>query len=189
MAQIHFSSYCYCLLLIITQCSSLVYSLCSFRTIAMPFNFQPTIFSAKMQYNRPCKYSRSCYYKVNQVTTARNPQIPVFSSNTGKYGPEKTPHLDTPHAVHGIGQYNVFVSSLHEGRYSQQKKMPMEQDTKVSILTLKFVHINCFYVLAINYLLQFRPTQGYKYFESFSQFPILQLPNGSLNNYLKFEMF
>ena len=60
MAQIYFSSHCYCLLLIITQCSSLVYSLCSFGTIAMPFNFQPTIFSAKMQYNRPCKYSRPC---------------------------------------------------------------------------------------------------------------------------------
>ena len=71
MAQIYFSSLCYCLLLIITQCSSLVFSLCSFGTIAIPFNFQPTIFSAKMQYNRPCKYSRpwllqsSAYEKKN----------------------------------------------------------------------------------------------------------------------------
>ena len=61
--KIYFSSHCYCLLLIITQFSSLVYSLCSFGTIAMPFNFQSTIFSAKMQYNRPCKYSRPCIYQ------------------------------------------------------------------------------------------------------------------------------
>ena len=27
------------------------------------------------------------------------PQISVFSPNTGKYGPEKTPHMDTFHAV------------------------------------------------------------------------------------------
>ena len=61
MSQIYFCSHCYCLLLTITQCSSLVYSLCSFGTIVMPFNFQPTIFSAKMKYNRLCKYCRSCY--------------------------------------------------------------------------------------------------------------------------------
>ena len=59
-----FFSHCYCLLLIITQCSSLVYSLCSFGTIVMPFNFQPTIFSAKMQYNRPCKYSRPWAHQI-----------------------------------------------------------------------------------------------------------------------------
>ena len=58
VAQIFFS-HCYCLLLIITQCSSLVYSLCSFGTTAMPSNFQPTTFSAKMQYNQPRKY-RPC---------------------------------------------------------------------------------------------------------------------------------
>ena len=27
------------------------------------------------------------------------PYFPVFSPNTGKYGPEKTPYLDTFHAV------------------------------------------------------------------------------------------
>ena len=31
----------------------------------MPFNFQPTIFSAKMQYNRPCKFSRPCLIYIN----------------------------------------------------------------------------------------------------------------------------
>ena len=29
--------------------------------------------------------------------------FPVFSRNTGKYGPEKTPYLDTFHAVNGTG--------------------------------------------------------------------------------------
>ena len=60
MAQIYFSSHSYCLLLIISQCSFLIYSLCSFETIAVPFNFQPTLFRAKMQYNQQCKYSRPC---------------------------------------------------------------------------------------------------------------------------------
>ena len=30
------------------------------------------------------------------------PYFPVYSPNTGKYRPEKTPHLDTFHAVHVI---------------------------------------------------------------------------------------
>ena len=30
------------------------------------------------------------------------PYFPVFSSNTGKYGPEKSPYLHTFHAVHII---------------------------------------------------------------------------------------
>ena len=58
MAQIYFSSHSYCLLPIVTQCSFLIYSRCSSEATGMPFNFQPTIFSAKIQYKRPCKYSR-----------------------------------------------------------------------------------------------------------------------------------
>ena len=30
------------------------------------------------------------------------PYFPLFSPNTGKYGPEKTPYLDTFHAKEGI---------------------------------------------------------------------------------------
>ena len=37
-------------------------SLYRIETLAMPFNFQPTIFSIKMQYSRPCKYSRPWFY-------------------------------------------------------------------------------------------------------------------------------
>ena len=71
MAQIYFSSHCHCLLHIITQCSFVVYSLCSFETIAMPFNFQPTIFSTEMQYNRPCKYSRPWPYFIKFSTSIK----------------------------------------------------------------------------------------------------------------------
>ena len=35
--------------------------------------------------------------------------IPVFSPNTGKYGPEITPYLDTFHAVNGKG---LLVSAV-----------------------------------------------------------------------------
>ena len=31
------------------------------------------------------------------------PYFPVFSPNTGKYGPEKTPYLDTFNAVKNLG--------------------------------------------------------------------------------------
>ena len=54
MVQIYFYNHSYYLLLIITQCSFVIYSFCRFETLAMPFNFQATIFSAKMQYSRPC---------------------------------------------------------------------------------------------------------------------------------------
>ena len=37
------------------------------------------------------------------------PYFPVFSSNTGKYGPEITAYLDTFHAVQDI-QILVFLS-------------------------------------------------------------------------------
>ena len=41
----YFTDQSYCLLLIITQCGFLICSLCRIKTLAMPFNFQPTIFS------------------------------------------------------------------------------------------------------------------------------------------------
>ena len=33
------------------------------------------------------------------------PYFPIFSPNTKKYGPEKTPYLDTFHAVSIVGQF------------------------------------------------------------------------------------
>ena len=35
-----------------------------------------------------------------QIRSFSGPYFPVFSSNTGKYGPEKTLYLDTFHAVY-----------------------------------------------------------------------------------------
>ena len=34
-----------------------------------------------------------------KIRSFSGPYFPVFSLNTGKYGPEKTPYLDTFHAV------------------------------------------------------------------------------------------
>ena len=41
----------------------------------------------------------------------------VFSPNTGKYGPEKTPHLDTFHAVTNflfLSKANLLSSVIYE---------------------------------------------------------------------------
>ena len=69
MAKIYFSNHSHCLLLLITQCGFVICSLYRIETLAMPFNFQPTIFSVKMQYNRPCKYSRPW---LNRLTKNKN---------------------------------------------------------------------------------------------------------------------
>ena len=37
------------------------------------------------------------------------PYFPVFGLNTGKYGPEKTPYLDTFHAVYVLGIVSKFL--------------------------------------------------------------------------------
>ena len=37
--------------------------------------------------------------KIVQIQSFSNPYFLVFGLNTGKYGPEKTPHLDTFQAV------------------------------------------------------------------------------------------
>ena len=39
------------------------------------------------------------------------PYFPAFSPNTGKYGPEITPYLDTFHAV-----YVLFFDYMHKNR-------------------------------------------------------------------------
>ena len=40
-------------------------------------------------------------WKVSKYGDISGPYFPVFSPNTGKYGPEITPYLDTFHAVIG----------------------------------------------------------------------------------------
>ena len=60
VTKIYFSNHSYCLLLIITQCGFLICTLSRIDTLAMSFDFQPTIFNVKIQYSRSCKSSRPC---------------------------------------------------------------------------------------------------------------------------------
>ena len=39
-------------------------------------------------------------WKLSRYGVFSGPCFPVFSPNTGKFGPEKTPYLDTFHAVY-----------------------------------------------------------------------------------------
>ena len=42
-------------------------------------------------------------WKMSKYGVFSGPYFPVFSPNTGKYGPEKTLYLDTFHAANPIG--------------------------------------------------------------------------------------
>ena len=56
------------------------------------------------------------------------PYFPIFSSNTGKYGPEKIPYLDTFYVVsrqkHFVKSYNFvldcFVVASHEQKHKAE---------------------------------------------------------------------
>ena len=48
--------------------------------------------------NEICNYSHTAW-KVSKSQVISGTYFPVFSSNTGKYGPEITPYLDTFYAV------------------------------------------------------------------------------------------
>ena len=50
-----------------------------------------------------------------QIQIFSGPYFYVFGPNTGKYGPEKTPYLDTFHAASKQGNQGfVDVQPLHE---------------------------------------------------------------------------
>ena len=44
---------------------------------------------------------------MSQYGVSSGPYSPVSSPNTGKYGPEKTPYLDTFHAVIVPASFNI----------------------------------------------------------------------------------
>ena len=47
-------------------------------------------------------------WKVSNYGVISDPYFPVFSPNTGKYGPEITPYLDTFHTVsYRVNQVNI----------------------------------------------------------------------------------
>ena len=52
---------------------------------------------------------------VSKYGVFSGPYFPVFGLNTGKYGPEKTPHLGTFHAV----KVSEFVKSEQIKNYAQ----------------------------------------------------------------------
>ena len=49
-------------------------------------------------------------WKVFEYGVSSDPYFPVFSPNTGKCGPEKTPYLDTFHEV----QINIDVNKRYK---------------------------------------------------------------------------
>ena len=52
----------------------------------------------------------STEWKVFKYGVSSGPYFPVFSPNMGKYGPEKTPYLDTFHEV----QTTIDVNKRHK---------------------------------------------------------------------------
>ena len=46
-------------------------------------------------------YQSNTAWKVSKYGVVSGPYFPVFGLDTGKYGPEVTPYLDTFHAVKG----------------------------------------------------------------------------------------
>ena len=57
------------------------------------------------------KHTESLHEKCPNTEFFSGPYIPLFSPSTGKYGPEKTPCLDTFHAVIEEGLANDFDPS------------------------------------------------------------------------------
>ena len=53
-------------------------------------------------------YAKTTAWKVSKYGVISDPYFPVFSPNTGQYGPEITPYLDTFHAI----TVSTFCSSL-----------------------------------------------------------------------------
>ena len=49
-------------------------------------------------------------WKVYKYGVISGPYFHVFSPNTGKYGPEITPYLDTFHAVNFVSKYQKILS-------------------------------------------------------------------------------
>ena len=50
--------------------------------------------------------------KLSKCGVFSGPHFPVFSPNTGKYGPEITPYLDIFHAVFAVDIINKFQTFL-----------------------------------------------------------------------------
>ena len=70
------------------------------------------------------------------------PSFPVFSPNTGKYGPEKTPYLDSFHAVQTIGnsilsflqRNDINISNCRPQAYNGASAISSDRCGTVSVL-------------------------------------------------------
>ena len=99
-------------------------------------------------------------WKLSKYRVIFGPYFPVFSPNKGKYGPEKTPYLDTFHAVWDdkvlSWKINLFPCKL----LSLLKKPLISKTVKPSSIIRwcyccwKLTQINWFSIKIILYLLQ-----------------------------------
>ena len=124
MTQISFFSRCYCLLLIITQCSCLVYSLCSFETVVVSINFQPTIFSAKMKYNRSCRYRNFTEFHRNFTVISPNfhsfridSVIPWFGLSTKNWFPIFLSNTAVDVIAIALASGGLYILIMYAGNY------------------------------------------------------------------------
>ena len=89
------------------------------------------------------------------------PYFPVFCRNAGKCGPEKTPHLDTFHAVIVTGRQpaalfkkdpdtNVFLWILRKHLFNRLPSLILLVFSKMWILSYEFFQ-NIFYVKRNNH--------------------------------------
>ena len=79
-------------------------------------------------------------WKVSKYGVISGPYFPVFGLNTGKYGPEITPYLDTFHAVRQVGFHRGGVTSLInyflKTYLELSQKSKMTHFAKIALLTM-----------------------------------------------------
>ena len=64
------------------------------------------------------------YFPVFELDSEINKLDSVFGPNTGKYGPEKTPYLDTFHTVMAVAKDTCFNATSTQEFYVVYKKKP-----------------------------------------------------------------
>ena len=59
------------------------------------------------EFDLPCvkKVNLCTAWKLSKYGVFSGPYFPVFGQNTGKYGSEKTPYMDTSHTVRSFLSY------------------------------------------------------------------------------------
>ena len=79
----------------------------------------------------------STAWKVSKYGVLSGPYFPAFGLNTGKYGPEITPHLDTFHALL-FANLRMKVSSISKEIWHNKGSCPALTDRKKNFkITLK----------------------------------------------------